>query len=95
MPLSIIPAISFITPYPIYFIYSDLSRALLLLMTYVLFIKSREVKPYYTVSILAVMLSISAILGHVQEPITFGVFYIIYLLSLLIVTILQKCNTIS
>jgi len=90
LPLSIIPAISFITPYPIYFIYSDLSRALLLLITYVLFIKSREVKPYYTVSILAVMLSISAILGHVQEPITFGVFYIIYLLSLLIVTILQK-----
>jgi hypothetical protein len=90
LPLSIIPAISFITPYPIYFVYSNLSRALLLLMTYVLFIKSREVKPYYTVSILAVMLSISAILGHVQEPITFGVFYIIYLLSLLIVTILQK-----
>jgi len=89
-PLSIIPAISFITPYPLYFIYSDLSRALLLLITYVLFIKSREIKPHYTVSILAVTLSISAILGHVQEPITFGLFYIIYLLSLLIVTISQK-----
>jgi hypothetical protein len=90
LPLTIIPAISFITPYPIYFIYSHVSRTLLFLVAFVLFIESRKVKSYYTRSILTVILSTSAIVGHSQEPIVFSIFYIIFLLSLLILTIHQK-----
>jgi len=90
VPLTFIPAMSIITPYPIYFIYSDVSRALLFLVAFVLFIESRRVKSYYTVSILAVLLSTSASVGHSQEPIVFSIFYVIFLLSLLVVTIHRK-----
>jgi hypothetical protein len=90
LPLIVIPAISFITPYPVYFIYSHVSRALLFLLAFILFIKTREAMPYYTLGILAVMLSISAVMGHSQEPIVFSIFYITFLLSLLVAKIYQK-----
>ncbi len=90
LPLIIIPGISFITPYPIYFVYSHVSRTLLFLLAFILFIKIREAMSYYKLSILAVMLSISAIMGHSQESIVFSIFYIIFLLSLLVATIYQK-----
>ena len=90
LPLIIISVINFITPYPVYFIYSRVSRTLLFLLAFVLFIKTREAMSSYTLSILAVILSISAIMGHSQEPIVFSIFYSIFLLSLLVATIYQK-----
>jgi hypothetical protein len=74
---AVIPILSFLAPQTIYFIYSHISRALLFLFLYI-YVKiffNRSIKKKVRVSIFAlILLAISSVAGHSQEPITFSIF---------------------
>ena len=84
IPFSVIPILSFLSPRPIYFIYSHITRAILYLLTYVLFIKLESEKKRNSTLLIIGLLTISSVLGHVQEPITYLILYLLILIALAI-----------
>ncbi len=84
LPLVMLPILSFISPQPIGFIYSHVSRALLFLFLYVYvrsFLVEKEVK---TSIITLTLLALSSVLGHSQEPITFSIFLMSFIVMILL-----------
>jgi len=88
-----IPVLGFVTIQITYFIYSQITRALLYLFMYVFISKffveySNRKRLGASAVVILALLATSSILGHSQEPITFSVF--LALLTLFFVLLLHK-----
>lgn len=73
LPLAVIPLLSFLNPQPTYFVYSHISRALLLLFVYFVFVKWRLKSLPFSASTVLMLLALSSVIGHSQEPMTFSI----------------------
>jgi len=86
LPLVMLPILSFVSPQPIYFVYSHLSRAFLFLFLYVymrsFLVGEKKVKASI---ITLTLLAVSSTLGHSQEPITFSIFLMLFIVMMFLI----------
>ena len=86
LPFVMLPILSFVSPQPIYFVYSHLSRAFLFLFLYVymrsFLVGEKKVKASI---ITLTLLAVSSALGHSQEPITFSIFLMLFIVMMFLI----------
>jgi hypothetical protein len=86
LPFVMLPILSFVSPQPIHFVYSHLSRAFLFLFLYVymrsFLVGEKKVKASI---ITLTLLAVSSTLGHSQEPITFSIFLMLFIVMMFLI----------
>ena len=85
IPFAVIPILSFLSPRPIYFVYSHIARTILLLLTYIVFVKLKFKDTQRSILVVVVLLTTSSVLGHSQEPITYLILNLLLFIALAII----------
>lgn len=79
LPFIVLPLFNFLAiNMTAYFVYSHISRALIILSLYFIFTKRTQVEHRYLLWIQSILLIVATVMGHSQEPITLVVLLIIF-----------------